>query len=131
MPNQYINARPLFPFSATNTAYQFLYVGALEREAMLADRPKVEQAAQAVFSREGFITKQVPDEHAGGKWRLSYQSYAGQCWRRSCHQITAGRQFGSDTVKCSAEQGALVMGKQVVAQCYVKMFAMIHRIAIK
>jgi predicted nucleotidyltransferase component of viral defense system len=54
------------------------YVGALEREAMLADRPKVEQAVQAVFSREGFTTKRVPTEHAGGKWRLSYQSYTGQ-----------------------------------------------------
>jgi hypothetical protein len=54
------------------------YVGALKREAMLADRPKVEQAAQAVFSREGFTTKRVPTEHAGGKWRLSYQSYTGQ-----------------------------------------------------
>jgi len=54
------------------------YVGALEREAMLADRPKVEQAIQAVFSREGFITKRVPTEHAGGKWRLSYQGYNGQ-----------------------------------------------------
>ncbi len=41
-------------------------------------RPKVEQAAQAVFSREGFTTKRVPTEHAGGKWRLSYQSYTGQ-----------------------------------------------------
>ena len=45
---------------------------------MLADRPKVEQAAQAVFSREGFTSKRVPTEHAGGKWRLSYQSYTGQ-----------------------------------------------------
>ena len=54
------------------------YVGALERETMLAERPKVEQAAQAVFSREGFTTKRVPTEHAGGKWRLSYQSYTGQ-----------------------------------------------------
>jgi len=54
------------------------YVGALEREAMLADRPKVERAAQAVFSREGFTTKRVPTEHAGGKWRLSYQGYTGQ-----------------------------------------------------
>lgn len=54
------------------------YIGALDREAMLAERPRVEQAAQAVFSREGFITKRVPDEHAGGKWRLSYQSNTGQ-----------------------------------------------------
>lgn len=54
------------------------YVGALDRETMLADRPKVERAAQAVFSREGFTTKRVPTEHAGGKWRLSYLSYTGQ-----------------------------------------------------
>ena len=54
------------------------YIGALNREEMLTDRPKVEQAAQAVFSREGFTIKRVPDEHAGGKWRLSYQSFTGQ-----------------------------------------------------
>ncbi|MGM0760659.1 MAG: nucleotidyl transferase AbiEii/AbiGii toxin family protein, partial [Thermodesulfobacteriota bacterium] len=38
----------------------------------------IEQAIQAVFSREGFTTKKVPTEHAGGKWRLSYQSFSGQ-----------------------------------------------------
>lgn len=54
------------------------YIGALDRDSMLAERPKIEQAAQAVFSREGFTTKRVPDEHAGGKWRLSYQSITGQ-----------------------------------------------------
>jgi predicted nucleotidyltransferase component of viral defense system len=54
------------------------YIGALDREEMLAERPKIEQATQAVFSREGFTTKRVPDEHAGGKWRLSYQSFTGQ-----------------------------------------------------
>lgn len=53
------------------------YIGALDREEMLAERPKIEQAAQAVFSREGFTTKRAPDEHAGGKWRLSYQSFTG------------------------------------------------------
>ncbi len=54
------------------------YIGALDREEMLTDRPKAEQAAQAVFSREGFIIKRAPDEHAGGKWRLSYESFTGQ-----------------------------------------------------
>ncbi len=54
------------------------YIGALDREEMLAERPKIEQAAQAVFSREGFSTRRVPAEHAGGKWRLSYQSFTGQ-----------------------------------------------------
>ena len=54
------------------------YIGALGREEMLADRPKIEQAAQAVFSREGFAVRRVPGEHAGGKWRLSYASFTGQ-----------------------------------------------------
>ena len=54
------------------------YIGALDREEMLADRPKVEQAAQAVFSREGFTVRRMPSEHAGGKWRLSYPSFTGQ-----------------------------------------------------
>jgi len=54
------------------------YIGAVNREEMLTERPKVEQAAQAVFSRERFIVKRVPDEHAGGKWRLSYQTFTGQ-----------------------------------------------------
>ena len=54
------------------------YIGAVNREEMLVDRPRVEQAVQAVFSREGFNIKRVPDEHAGGKWRLGYQSFSGQ-----------------------------------------------------
>jgi len=54
------------------------YVGALDRENMLTERPKFEAAIQAVCAREGFNVRRVPDEHAGGKWRLNYQSYTGQ-----------------------------------------------------
>ncbi|MFH1008196.1 MAG: nucleotidyl transferase AbiEii/AbiGii toxin family protein, partial [Candidatus Latescibacterota bacterium] len=54
------------------------YVGAADREAMLAERPKVEEALQAVFSREGFSVRRVPAEHAGGKWQLRYPSAGGQ-----------------------------------------------------
>ena len=54
------------------------YIGALGREQMLAERPGIEQAAQAVFSREGFIIKRLPEEHAGGKWRLRYQNITEQ-----------------------------------------------------
>lgn len=54
------------------------YIGAQEREDMLADRPGIEQAAQAVFSREGFAVRRMPSEHAGGKWRLSYPGFAGR-----------------------------------------------------
>ncbi len=41
------------------------YIDAVEREEMLADRPKVEQGVQAVFSREGFTVKRIPIEHFG------------------------------------------------------------------
>ena len=54
------------------------YVGSLDREGMLEDRPKVEQAMQAVFSREGFNVRRMPGEHAGGKWILTYQSHYRQ-----------------------------------------------------
>ncbi len=54
------------------------YVGAADREAMIAERPKVEEALQAVFSREGFTVRRVPAEHAGGKWQLRYPSAGGQ-----------------------------------------------------
>ena len=54
------------------------YIGALDREAMQEERPRVEQAMQAVFEREGFMVKRVPSDHAGGKWRLTYQSYTGE-----------------------------------------------------
>lgn len=54
------------------------YTGETERERMLVERPGIEQAVQAVFSREGFIIKRLPQEHAGGKWRLGYQSITGQ-----------------------------------------------------
>jgi predicted nucleotidyltransferase component of viral defense system len=54
------------------------YVGAEEREAMLAERPKIEQAVQAVFAREGFRVRRMPDEHAGGKWSLRYENAPGQ-----------------------------------------------------
>jgi predicted nucleotidyltransferase component of viral defense system len=54
------------------------YIGAVGRDAMLAERPKVEQAIEAVCSRVGIQIKRVPGEHAGGKWRLAYTSSYGR-----------------------------------------------------
>ena len=54
------------------------YVGASSREGMVKDRPKIEQAIQAVFKREGFAVRRMPDEHAGGKWSLRYKRASGQ-----------------------------------------------------
>jgi predicted nucleotidyltransferase component of viral defense system len=53
------------------------YIGGADRDAMLAEKPKVEHAIQAVCSREGLTVKRMPTEHAGGKWRLSYVNASG------------------------------------------------------
>ena len=42
------------------------YIGAVDRKTMLAERPKVEKAVQAVCKRQGLTTRRVPSEHAGG-----------------------------------------------------------------
>lgn len=54
------------------------YVGAANRETMLLERPKIEEALQAVFAREGYTVRRVPTEHAGGKWQLRYPSASGR-----------------------------------------------------
>ena len=48
------------------------YVGSADREVMLAEREKVEQAITAICGREGFTLRRIPTAHAGGKWRLGY-----------------------------------------------------------
>ena len=54
------------------------YVGAETREAMLEERPGIEEAMRAVFGREDFEVRRVPGEHAGGKWSLRYAAASGQ-----------------------------------------------------
>lgn len=53
------------------------YIGAVDREGMLADRPKIEQALHAVCGRVGVQPRRVPSDHAGGKWRLSFNRVSG------------------------------------------------------
>ncbi len=53
------------------------YIGSVDRETMLVERPKVEEAVQAVCSRVGLQVRYAPGEHAGGKWRLTYNRAAG------------------------------------------------------
>lgn len=54
------------------------YVGASDRETMLAERPRVEHALQQVAGRMGLTVKRAPNEHAGGKWRLAYTTALGR-----------------------------------------------------
>jgi predicted nucleotidyltransferase component of viral defense system len=54
------------------------YIGSADRATMLEERPKIEQAVQAVCGRLGIRIRRVPGEHAGGKWRLSYDGASGR-----------------------------------------------------
>jgi len=45
---------------------------------MLAERPKVEHAIAAVCGRQDFNIQRIPEDHAGGKWRLRNDSALGQ-----------------------------------------------------
>ncbi len=53
------------------------YVGAVDREAMIAERPTVERAIHAVCGRLELRVRRTPSDHAGGKWRLSYDRVQG------------------------------------------------------
>lgn len=54
------------------------YIGSSDRETMLAERPRLEQALQQVVGRMGLTVKRAPGEHAGGKWRLTYATALGR-----------------------------------------------------
>lgn len=54
------------------------YIGAIARDDMLADVPKLKQAIAAVCGRENISVKRVPKDHAGGKWRLGYERRDGR-----------------------------------------------------
>lgn len=53
------------------------YIGKLDRQQMLLERPEVEKALEAVFLREGLTIRRIPEKHAGGKWQLRYASVLG------------------------------------------------------
>jgi predicted nucleotidyltransferase component of viral defense system len=67
----------LFEMPRLSVDIDLNYVGGADRAAMLEDRPKIEQAIQAVCARERLSVKHMPSEHAGGKWRLSFVNTAG------------------------------------------------------
>ncbi|MBN1627888.1 MAG: nucleotidyl transferase AbiEii/AbiGii toxin family protein [Deltaproteobacteria bacterium] len=54
------------------------YIGGPDKETMLAERTKLNNAITAVCQREGFMLRESPSEHAGGKWLLRYESAFGQ-----------------------------------------------------
>ena len=55
----------------------FNYVGAVERERMLAERPRVEQALDELAGRAGYRVQRSADAFAGRKLYLHYHSVLG------------------------------------------------------
>jgi predicted nucleotidyltransferase component of viral defense system len=55
----------------------FNYVGALEREAMLAARPEVERALETIAGAQGYALQKSADAHAGRKLYLGYRNVDG------------------------------------------------------
>lgn len=54
------------------------FVGTVEKDTFLRERPMVDKAVRTVCEREGFTVQRVPEAYAGGKWLLRYQSALGQ-----------------------------------------------------
>ncbi len=53
------------------------YIGAVDVDEMRKARPEFERALESVCEREGLTIKRVPNEHAGGKFRLRFASVVG------------------------------------------------------
>jgi len=54
------------------------YIGHVERERMLQDRPLVEEAVAEVARRRGYAVQQSADAFAGRKLYLRYRSVLAQ-----------------------------------------------------
>jgi len=55
------------------------YIGSADVETMKKERPKIEEAViKIVEDREYDILREPGDEHAGGKWRISYKDLWGE-----------------------------------------------------
>jgi len=53
------------------------YIGAVDRETTLAERPHVEQRIQAIASRQNLTLVRAPSSHAGCKWSFRYSGALG------------------------------------------------------
>ncbi len=67
----------LFDMPRLSVDIDLNYIGSDDRATMLAERPKIERAVHAVCERQNLRVRRVPDDHAGGKWRLSYERIQG------------------------------------------------------
>ncbi len=68
----------LFDLPRLSVDIDLNYVGSPDKEIMLSERPKIEDAVMAVSSREGLNVRRVTEEHAAITFFLRYESVLGQ-----------------------------------------------------
>ena len=67
----------LFDLPRLSVDVDLNYVGSPDRETMLSERPKIEEAVRAVSSREGLGLRRATTEHAAITFFLRYESVLG------------------------------------------------------
>lgn len=68
----------LFDLPRLSVDIDLNYVGSPDRETMLSERPKIEEAVRAVSGREGLSVRRSTEEHAAITFFLRYESVLGQ-----------------------------------------------------
>lgn len=56
------------------------YMGPIETEKMLSERPQVEAAMEELFRKEQLSVQRIPKKHAGGKWSLKPSDISHNSW---------------------------------------------------
>lgn len=54
------------------------YIGSVDRETMLSERPQLQKATVAICERNGLTLDRAPNRHSGGKMTFRYASALGQ-----------------------------------------------------
>ena len=64
----------LFDLPRLSVDIDLNYIEDVDRETMLSERPGIERAVEALCQRDNLQIARAPTEHAGGKWRLRYET---------------------------------------------------------
>jgi len=121
------------PPSRLSVDLDFNYVGAADREAMLAQRPEVERAIEGISRAQGYSAQRSREEHAGNKYFLGYRSLFGSSDRvevdlNFLHRIPLGPPIRLSLWRPDAETGFSVQTVGVEELCAGKLCALLSRV---
>ena len=92
------------------------YVGAVDRAAMEADRPLVDEALLRLLEAQGYQVRRQPPAHAGGKWVARYSSAlgGGASIEVDLNYMARGPLFGVQTMTSTPLGGVSATGIAVL-----------------